>query len=218
MFRGDSIVFKDWNFWLSIVTVIVAVTALIQSHLQIKLSNKQHLFDKRVEIHLIAMGLLQLFRNNKSYLENTINNDPIHVIDFMFSSMTNNTYLEHITPAIKNPLNEPYHKEFLVKMETIKEVGSKIEFLFSGKASELLADFVLDYQQFLFALYQYQILYNNIVKITNENEMSLKKARQMVKENGYRENLKVVYNKLRQAFILLEKERVEDKIKMQIKL
>lgn len=210
--------FTDWNFWLSIVTVVVAVTALIQSHSQIKLSNKQHLFDKRVEINLIVMGLIQLYKSNKSLLEKNINDDPIHVISFMFSSMTNNTYLEHIIPVINNPLMEPYHKELLVKLESVKEVSTKIRFLFSGKASELLADFVTCYQEFLFLLYQYQILYVKIKEVSNEFELSLEEARQNLDENEYRDNLKVVYNKLRQAYILLENEKVEDKIKMQIKL
>lgn len=84
---------KDWNFWLSIVTVVAAVIALMQTKQQIKLSNKQHLFDKRVEQYLIAKGLIQLYENNDTILVFK-ENEPILSIDFIFMQMTNNTYME----------------------------------------------------------------------------------------------------------------------------
>lgn len=60
---------KDWNFWFSVVTAMVAIVALIQTQQQIRLSNKQHLFDKRIENYLIAIGLIQLYLNNCSLFE-----------------------------------------------------------------------------------------------------------------------------------------------------
>lgn len=93
----------DWNFWFSVITAIVAVIALIQTKQQIKLSNKQHLFDKRVEHYLIAKGLMQLHETNQILLINK-KDEPLLAMDFIFAQMTNNTYLEKITDVIAHPL------------------------------------------------------------------------------------------------------------------
>ena len=99
----------DWNFWFSVITAVVAVIALVQTKQQIKLSNKQHLFDKRVEHYLIAKGLIQLYESNKTLI--IFKDDtPVLAMDSIFAQMTNNVYLEKITDVISHPLEQPYHK------------------------------------------------------------------------------------------------------------
>ena len=101
--------FKDWNFWFSVITAIVAVIALFQTNRQIRLGNKQHLFDMRIEYYLIAKGMMQLFDKNSNILDEDKKNDML-AIEFVFAQMTNNTYLEKISSVISHPLEEPYHK------------------------------------------------------------------------------------------------------------
>ncbi len=138
--------FTDWNFWFSVITAVVAIVALMQTKQQIRLSNKQHLFDKRVENYLIAKGLIQLYEINKNSL--IVKNDmPMFEVDFIFEQMTNNKYLEKITRVITNPLEEPYHKEFLISMENIRAVSAEIDFIFSGKVATFLGKYVLHYQE-----------------------------------------------------------------------
>ena len=51
---------KDPDTWLSLLAVVISMIALWQTHRQIKLSNKQQLFDRRLSDYLIVKGLLDL--------------------------------------------------------------------------------------------------------------------------------------------------------------
>lgn len=215
---------KDWNFIFSvvtalvgIVTAVVAVLALGQTRKQIKLSNKQHLFDKRVENYLIATGLIQLYRSNCMHFDNE-EDEPMLVIDLEFAWLTNNTYLEQITSAIDNPLKGLSHKELLIKLEKLKDVATKIKFLFSGEASVLLGDFVLRYQELLFAMYQYKIVLDKMNKINEGHRLTIEEAQQKVGEKQHRIKLQKAFDDLKQADSLLKKANVEEQIKKQIKL
>lgn len=209
--------FKDWNFWFSVITAGVAIVAIYQTQHQIKLSNKQHLFDKRVENYLIAKGLVQLYRSNSSHFIHE-EDRPIFEIDLEFTWLTNNVYLENMTLAIENPLTEPYHKEFLTKLEELKEISSKIKFLFSGEIAELLGDFVLNYQRLLFAMYQYQILVNKLKDTANKFNLSLEESQEKVHEKKHRNTLKQAFDNLKQADSLLKDKKVERQIEKQIRL
>ena len=208
---------NDWNFWFSVVTAIVAIIALMQTSQHIKLSNKQHLFDKRIENYLIATGLIQLYRSNCMNFNNE-KDEPIFAVDLEFTWLTNNTYLEPITSAIENPLKEPSHKELLIKLENLKDVDAKIKFLFSGKASVLLGDFVLRYQELLFAMYQYKIILDKMEKVAEDYKLTLEESQQRVKEKQHRIKLQKAFENLKQADSMLKKENAEEQIKKQIKL
>ena len=45
---------KDPDTWLSLLAVVISMIALWQTHRQIKLSNKQQLFDRRLSDYLIG--------------------------------------------------------------------------------------------------------------------------------------------------------------------
>lgn len=207
----------DWNFWLSVITSVVAVIALVQTKQQIILSNKQHLFDMRVEHYLIAKGFIRLYESNQTLLINK-RDEPAYAIDFKFASMTNNSYLEKITDVIDHPLEQPYHKEFLTRMETIKEVSAKIKFIFDGEVAILLGDYVLCYQELLFKMYQYQILLKDMKKMSQDSKLTVEKVQEMVDEKHYRDELQKAIDNLKLAYDMIKKEKVENKVENQMKL
>lgn len=209
---------NDWNFWLSAITSLTAITALFQTQLQIRLNNKQHLFDKRLENYLIAMGLLQLYEKNYYLLEKEERDSLFLTTDFMFSLLTNNSYLENITHVIHTPLEEPFHKDFLIKIENIKDVATKIKLLFAGTVSNSLGDFVLHYQELLFTMYQYQIIFIKMQQTSENYKLSLEQTKNLIDENSHKEKVLIALDNLKKSYDILKKNNVEKKIKKQIKL
>lgn len=91
--------FSDWKSLIpivtSVITAAVAIVAVMLTRKQIKLSNKHHLFDKRIENYIIATGLIQLYRIKCDDI-NKEEDKPIFSNKLNFNSLTNNTYLEII--------------------------------------------------------------------------------------------------------------------------
>lgn len=207
----------NYELCLSIITVIVSVVALSQTSHQIKLSNKQHLFDKRIENYLIATGLVQLWRNNSSYF-NEKNLNSLPSFELLFKYLTNNTFLQEITPAIDYPQKQPYHNTFLIMLEGIKEVAIKIEFLFRGNEASALKNFIISYQDLLFALYQHEIIFRLMRQHAQEHQEPIEAEQNRYSEPEYRGEIQNMVKALTIAYQTLENMNVEEKIKKQIEL
>ena len=118
------------NNLFAIITAFIAIIALLQTHKQIKISNKQFLFDKRLSKYLLTRGLLELYKDNENLLDYTNNpdNEPI-IVDFQFTNLTNNNYLKDITCIIKEPKNNDFKNNFLIKIEELKKLSNETQFI-----------------------------------------------------------------------------------------
>lgn len=206
-----------WEIILSFVTAITAIVALIQTQRQISISNKQSLFEKRIEAYLVGKGLLQLFKENQRSLS-CKGKGPYMAIEVDFAWLTNNSFLESITDAIGTPLEMPGHRIYLMKMEEIKTVSTKIHFLFSGKEAYKLAEYVLSYQELLTQMYKYKILLVNMHKASEKFNWDFEYTLNKFDEAQQRSELQSALDKLQQTFTYIENRNVVDKIERQIKL
>ena len=83
------------NIVLSTVVAITAIFALFQTHRQIKLSNKQFLFNRRLDKYLLAKSLIELYKDNINLLDYKDNkDDEAIIVDFQFINLTNIEYLK----------------------------------------------------------------------------------------------------------------------------
>lgn len=206
---------------LPIITIIATLIALWQTHKQIKISNKQYLFDKRLSKYLLAKGLLELYKDNESLLDYT--DDPDNeaiIVDYQFLNLTNNNYLKDVTCIINEPKNNEFKNNFLVKIEELKQLSNEVRFLFLNKSGLLLSNFIMKYQNVLMELYKYQIVLDLMKKdeIPRKNKPTYNELQNEYGELKHRHRLYDAIDDLKKSYHEVVNKRVINKIEKSIKL
>ena len=209
------------NNLFAIITASIAIIALFQTHKQIKISNKQFLFDKRLSKYLLANGLLELYNDNENLLDytNYLDDEPI-IVDSQFINLTNNNYLKDINCIIKEPKNNELKNNFLVKIEELKKLSNEIRFLFHDNSGVLLGNFIMEYQNVLMELYKYQIILNSIQNdnIPRKNKPSYSELQKNYEELKHRHRLYNAIDNLEKSYNEVISKKVINKIEKSIKL
>ena len=200
----------------AIITAIVAIIALFQTKKQIKMSNKQYLFDRRIKNYTVIMGLINLFKDNEYLLkEKHKESEPI-VVDFLFYGLTNNTYLENLQNVMEHPLDHPYQKNFLIKLEELSSIANEIKFLYKGYDD--ITEFVNNYVKVLHSIYKYQILNKNIKDSAENFKLTYEQAQKNANEPYCRKKLLESYNDLILVYNKINKNDTLKKMEKEIKL
>lgn len=209
------------NNLFAIITALIAIVALLQTHKQIKISNKQYLFDKRLSKYLLAKGLLELYKDNESLLDYT--DDPDNeaiIVDYQFINLTNNNYLKDVTCIINEPKNNEFKNNFLVKIEELKKLSNEIRFLFRDNSGVLLGNFIMEYQNVLMELYKYQIVLDLMKndEIPRKNKPTYNELQKEYGELKYRHSLYDAIDDLKKSYHEVVSKKVINKIEKSIKL
>lgn len=206
---------------LSIITIIATLIALWQTHKQIKISNKQFLFDKRLSKYLLANGLLELYNDNETLLDYTdyLDDEPI-IVDSQFINLTNNNYLKDINCIIKEPKNNELKNNFLVKIEELKKLSNEIKFLFHDNNGVLLGNFIMEYQNVLMELYKYQIVLDSMVNdnIPRKNKPPYNELQKNYDELKHRHRLYNAIDNLKKSYHEVASKKTVNEIEKSIKL
>lgn len=142
------------NLILAVVTGITAIIALLLTLRQIKLSNKQYLFERRLDKYLLIKDLLTLYKSSVSILEKET---FFENVDFAFNSLVNCARLEDIYWVIEDPKDSDARKKFLTKCEGLERSALEIILLWKGESGELISTFVKQYSDLLRALLRQQV-------------------------------------------------------------
>ncbi|MBR2874224.1 MAG: hypothetical protein IKC00_00185 [Clostridia bacterium] len=161
---------QTWQIIVSVVTAIAAIVALVISVIQISKSNKQSLFERRLNAYLKIRWLKALCDENNSFNENYLKEakeGPVLVLD-NFSCMTNNSYLEEIQPVINHVLELEWQRKYLFKIEELRSLCEEVRLIFPENIGYSLADFIFYYEEMLVSMYKYQIALNHLEKESKE--------------------------------------------------
>ena len=166
-------VLKDWNFWLSIVTITATIIALFQTSRQIKLSNRQSLFDRRISLIIYAKTIYCLLGNSRFSLEKREEGVQFGIA-IPFCEITNSSIFEEMANVVSNPLKQPFHRSFLAKKEEIVSKSYEIKMVFKKDDANDLSCLLVCYSELLQSMYKYIIALSDMEKYKNEPSFDYK--------------------------------------------
>lgn len=169
------------------ISAIVAIIALFISCYQARLSNKQSLFNRRLNIWITVDKLMSVYAKNAKNLEH--NDEPQLAIDRLFVWLTNTTYLQSISTSINHVLDAEPQLKLHLKLDEMKLLAMEARFCFKGKSGDAIAEFIEAYQSLLFSMYQYQILLNKMSQSAKEYQWTLEQASEKLDEPDQRQDL-----------------------------
>lgn len=210
-------VLKNYEFWLSVITVLAAVIALFQSHKQVKISNRQALLDRRINKFLLFKDLLANYSNSITLLEESILSQDV---EFPFIYLTNCSSLEMIANVMKNPLSHEGKNLFLTKCEELEKSAIEVELIFKSSVSKYMAEFIIVYKKLLQAMHRQQIALNGLKdnNLDQKSCMSLNIFQEKAHDWAEKNKLYETADTLKKLYQLINDREVEKKIRKEISL
>lgn len=126
------------------ISAIVAIIALFISCYQARLSNKQSLFNRRLNIWITVDKLMSVYVKNAMNLEH--DDEPQMAIDLLFVWLTNTTYLQSISASINHVLDTDHQLKLHLKLDEMRSLAMEARFCFKGKSGDAIAEFIEAYQ------------------------------------------------------------------------
>lgn len=198
------------------ISAIVAIIALFISCYQARLSNKQSLFNRRLNIWITVDKLMSVYANNAKNLEH--NDEPEMAINLLFVLLTNTTYLQSISTSINQVLEADPQLKLHLKLDEMQSLALEARFCFKGKSGDAIADFIEAYQSLLFSMYQYQILLNKMSQSAKEYHWTLEQDSEKLHEPKQRKDLFEKENALAASYKTLCQQNKWGAIQRQIQL
>lgn len=209
---------KDPDTWLSFIAITVSVIALWQTQKQIKVSNKQHLFDRRLSAYLTIKDLLGSYLTQKEHCTLSDNDEFVFNIKMTWYFLMGNLYLESVSNAIEYPISSLEGKEFSIKMVELIKKAEEIKLLFPAKVSDPITDFVSSYYHVVRSIYQYQLAWNYTDEDPVLKSMTIKEKAKQIGETAYRRKVLDSLKELDSSYQKIVDQDSEEQMKNCIRL
>lgn len=209
---------KNPDVWLSVIAIAVSVIALWQTQRQIKLSNKQYLFDRRLSAYLTIKDLLGSYLTQKENRTLSDNDEFVFNIKMTWYFLMGNMYLESVSNAIEYPISSLEGKEFSIKMVELIKKAEEIKLLFPAKVSDPITDFVSSYYHVVRSIYQYQLAWNYTDEDPVLKSMTIKEKAKQIGETAYRRKVLDSLKELDSSYQKIVDQDSEEQMKNCIRL
>lgn len=196
------------------ISAIVAIIALFISCYQARLSNKQSLFNRRLNIWITVDKLMSVYVKNAKDLEH--DDEPQMAIGQLFEWLTNTTYLQSISASINKVLDADLQLKLHLKLDEMRSLAMEAKFCFKGKSGDAIAEFIEAYQSLLFSMYQ--ILLNKMSQSAKEYQWTLEQASEKLHEPDRRKDLSEKESALAASYMTLYQLNKKGAIQRQIQL
>ena len=201
---------------LALVAIVISIIALVQTKKQIKLSNKQQLFDRRLKKYTIIIDLVKSYAN----AEPLLTSEEVEINDYreaILITMLNTPELEDSIKAVEDPMGK-YRVIFYDKMRILKQLSEETKIIFENKEAVLVSDFIMQYREFLEYLFfeHYYSVYMEQKKIKEKLGIAEKE------DETYffleRKKSKDVLPELKKLFVSINETDATNMLLLQIKL
>lgn len=161
-----EILFKGCCNWmlnpktlLSIITAIVAIIALFQTKTQIKLNNKQFLYERREKIYTYTIELLNTYALSKKMEQSAPTNysDKICCIESKCIDLTRNALLVSLYKSFKEPFDTELAFNMSSTMLELKMLSEEVIIEFGDRKYKGISRFLDAYAEMLNLLYKLKI-------------------------------------------------------------
>ena len=207
---------QDPSAWLSIISAVIAIVALFQTQSQIKLSNKQHLFDRRLTDYLIAKDVIN--SQIKDYIKNGESFDATKIL---FDMMTPEFFasVKNITDVLSSYSDKEIKNQFYTRLQELEKIGEEMVIIFGQKNTEPLKAFFkvyCDAARSIQSYLEFQYLQEHNISFSVPDDPLSKNPRAYVDKN--RKDAVMWFDKLKTAYDVLEKSKVMDNLPKYLKL
>ena len=207
---------QDPSAWLSIISAAIAIVALFQTQSQIKLSNKQQLFDRRLTDYLIAKDVIN--SQIKDYIKNGESFDATKIL---FDMMTPEFFasVKNITDVLSSYSDKEIKNQFYTRLQELEKIGEEMVIIFGQKNTEPLKAFFkvyCDAARSIQSYLEFQYLQEHNISFSVPDDPLSKNPRAYVDKN--REDAVMWFDKLKTAYDVLEKSKVMDNLPKYLKL
>ena len=200
----------EWEFWSTGITSFVAVIALFQTNRQTKLSNKQHLFDRRLQNYQLASSLIHLYESDMVPFEDEDTDARVAVAQMHLISLTRDNYFENVR-ASDSGFNREYGNALIRARNKLRNSAVETTLIFKGKESNDISTFMLNYERVLVELYSFIHTFDDTVSASSI-------IRNLSNEEECFQNIHTAYMQLADAYATQKKHNALEKLRGQIGL